>query len=640
MQSVLDRSQDAASARAAVRRSLDALAGAALPGKALAAPAITAALAGAEAALQARPGFAPACHALGLAALRLGRVAPAIEMFERAHHDDPATREHAEALAITYAAVGRLVDSLYYGKLATALTPSSDFTDLLPAWMGNFADHFRVIQATPLVSRGRTLLAAGQAPGACLLFQQQVELDHRSAPGWRGLAEASLAAGRPGDAVVAYRALCAVEPGLPANRAALGHALGAAGCHDEALDTAREACRAAPDDPAVRATRLAVAVAHPLLTRAAIADEIIACAPSRPALPRAAAAFDGGRPLRVGFLSARFRAGAGLDLVLPVIEERDRADWQAFLYVNGGREDIETRRLRHAASAVTEIGGVDDETAELLIGNDALDVLVDLDLHRPDWRGGLVATHPARLVVGWLGLAETAAAIGYDAMLGDRWTQGAAGPRTLVVPGGVCCLPDEGLPPAPRPAREEGGPVFTTLASPACVTSGAVALWAELLAGLPGAKLVLDPARLGPAAALRARLAEFGVLHQVVLGEGEGSARAWGDVALDLPGAATPPERALDALAAGVPVVTVPGAIPERRQVAGLLGGLGLDAWIAADERDYVAIASRLASPAAGPAAGRDIAARLADRAALTPAARAASWGAALRLFLASGGSV
>jgi protein O-GlcNAc transferase len=109
-----------------------------------------------------------------------------------------------------------------------------------------------------------------------------------------------------------------------------------------------------------------------------------------------------------------------------------------------------------------------------------------------------------------------------------------------------------------------------------------------------------------------------------------------GDVVLDPPQASGPPETALPALRAGVPIVTLPGTVPARRQTAGLLGALGLHGFVAVDADDYVQIAAALAAPAARNYAARCIADALDRRAPLAPAARAAAFNAALRRFLAT----
>jgi predicted O-linked N-acetylglucosamine transferase (SPINDLY family) len=69
----------------------------------------------------------------------------------------------------------------------------------------------------------------------------------------------------------------------------------------------------------------------------------------------------------------------------------------------------------------------------------------------------------------------------------------------------------------------------------------------------------------------------------------------------------------LDALAAGLPVVTLPGEFMRGRQSLGMLRLLGLDDLVARDGDDYVRIAVRLGRDAAWRGA---VSARIAQRSA------------------------
>jgi predicted O-linked N-acetylglucosamine transferase (SPINDLY family) len=51
----------------------------------------------------------------------------------------------------------------------------------------------------------------------------------------------------------------------------------------------------------------------------------------------------------------------------------------------------------------------------------------------------------------------------------------------------------------------------------------------------------------------------------------------------------------LDALACGLPIVTLPGALMRGRQTAGMLDVIGVTELVAADRDDYLRIACRLA---------------------------------------------
>ncbi|MFX6815291.1 hypothetical protein ABTH42_19105, partial [Acinetobacter baumannii] len=88
-------------------------------------------------------------HLLGLLALYTGEPVEALRFFTAAHQKAPSAHEHAEALAITYARLGKLHDALFFAKLSPALA-NSQVPGLLPSWLGVFADHFLNIKADPL----------------------------------------------------------------------------------------------------------------------------------------------------------------------------------------------------------------------------------------------------------------------------------------------------------------------------------------------------------------------------------------------------------------------------------------------------------------------------------------------------------
>src|SRR5262249_36921838 len=158
------------------------------------------------------------------------------------------------------------------------------------------------------------------------------------------------------------RAVCALRPDDPTALTGLGHALTASGQHQQAIEEHRRAsCLQPGPQPCVGL--VAACVADPTSSRATVADELAELAARLPAR-----ASDGplggpieGRPLGVGFLSSRFAEGGGLALVLPLVERRERGDWHALLYSGGPANDSLGRRLRHAASAFTDISELDDE---------------------------------------------------------------------------------------------------------------------------------------------------------------------------------------------------------------------------------------------------------------------------------------
>jgi hypothetical protein len=95
----------------------------------------------------------PVRFVLALTAWRLGRYDWAVDLMRQCHEEAPMNGTIAEALASLYAQVGDLGESLYMGKLATALGGPRDMAELVPASFPAFDWAFLNIQEHPLLAR-------------------------------------------------------------------------------------------------------------------------------------------------------------------------------------------------------------------------------------------------------------------------------------------------------------------------------------------------------------------------------------------------------------------------------------------------------------------------------------------------------
>src|SRR5689334_17759943 len=68
----------------------------------------------------------------GLIAWRLADVQQALSVLRPCHDEAPMNGTIAEVLASLYAQAGNLTESLYFGKLSTALGAVGEFADLVP----------------------------------------------------------------------------------------------------------------------------------------------------------------------------------------------------------------------------------------------------------------------------------------------------------------------------------------------------------------------------------------------------------------------------------------------------------------------------------------------------------------------------
>jgi predicted O-linked N-acetylglucosamine transferase (SPINDLY family) len=153
------------------------------------------------------------------------------------------------------------------------------------------------------------------------------------------------------------------------------------------------------------------------------------------------------------------------------------------------------------------------------------------------------------------------------------------------------------------PALAAGHATFCSFNIPAKVNREAVGLWAGVLAALPGSRMLLAY-RGFDAASVQARVGGWFAACGIAAGRVEflgGLPRrdfiaryAMADIALD-PMPYSGSTTTCEALWMGVPVVTLPGQSFAGRHSLSFLSTVGLSEMIAADARDYVAIATALA---------------------------------------------
>lgn len=309
------------------------------------------------------------------------------------------------------------------------------------------------------------------------------------------------------------------------------------------------------------------------------------------------------RRLRIGYLSCDFNRHPVAWFAQPLIERHDRAQVEVFCYSSATRPpDAETARLRAAADHWCDAGAMDDAVLAARIRQDAIDILVDLTGHAGVLRLGVFARRAAPVQASWLGYLGTSGLTRMD----YRITDARADPRdaaqrlhteSLVrLPHSLWCYrPAHEAPHVTEPPVMRNGFVtFGSFNHAPKISSAARRLWAQVLRAVPGSRLVVvgmpeGRARrglLGDFAAAGVEASRLTVLPRVAFEE---YLRRFdeADVALDsLPyGGGT---TTFDALWMGVPVLALAGERSVSRSAASILGGLGLEDWVAATAEDYV----------------------------------------------------
>ena len=612
----------------------------------------------------AAPANFDAFHLSGLLAYQQGRHADAAKFLRRGLELNPRSALCEMRLGVTCAALGDHAAAESHLRAAVAFEPG-----LAEAW-----SHL-----------GATLKAQSRLPEAKAAYVQSLALKPDSAETHDRLGALVSEVAGFAEAVPHFRRAVKLQPDNLAFLANLGVALAQAGAGPEASTCFDRVLAAEPGHTLAlmgralvgqESGRIAEAIAdysavlqlHPrhfeahsgrLLARhyldAISREDLFAdhaafgtVAAQLPGAPLANVA-DPARRLRLAFLSPDLRAHSVAYFLEPLLANLDRGSFEVYLYHDHPRVDAMSERLRAHAVQWRHFAGLSHAAVEAAIRADAPDVLVDLAGHTGLNRLPLFARRLAPVQLTYLGYPNTTGLREMDYRFVDAVTdpEGEADAyhtERLVrfAPTAWSYAPPAAAPDcAPPPCVASGTVTFGCFNNFSKVNDTTLRAWSQILAAVPGARLLLKAQGLdepASAAKLRTRLAGLGIDGSRVelLGRTAGLAAhlasyARMDIALDtFPYHGT--TTTCEALWMGCPVVTLPGDRHASRVGASLLTAVDRTRWIARDWADYVRIAAELAADREGLARERrDLRDALSRSALLDHAGQGARFGAAVR---------
>lgn len=584
--------------------------------------------------LAREPRNSRALHLLGLVAERRGDHALAADLIASAIAGDASVGLYHFNLGNALRELGRAEDALASYARAVALDPRC-----FAAWFNLAQLHaerrqpeqaiaaFReAIRIEPGSAEARLGLAAAlvdaaqagdQAAARSAEALALLENDWSRAPSRARFVFAMALVGceRWTEAAAHFEALVAAHPHVAEGHSQLANCYSRLGRAADAVREYRASFRAAPDFHHALTSALGTLNAVPDATP----EEVFAAhrewaatvaAPLYPVAPRFGNAGDPNRRLRIGYVSPDLRRHPVGAMIAPVLERHDPRRVETFCYYNYPRSDAMTERMRRAAHRWRDIAALDDATVVDAIRADRIDILVDLAGHTRYTRLPAFARRPAPVQVSWLGYFNTTGLATMDYFVTDPVSSPPGQERYFVerlvrLPATRFCYePPEFLPEVNAlPARTKGHVTFGCLNPLAKLNDRVLALWAEILAAAPGARLLLQASAFNDPVMQRdfpARAAALGIASERLelrrFVPVEEAARSYHDIDIALdPFPFCGGMTSLDALWMGVPVVTLPQVMIAGRQTASMLANLGLPELMAGDEAAYVAAAADLA---------------------------------------------
>ncbi len=319
------------------------------------------------------------------------------------------------------------------------------------------------------------------------------------------------------------------------------------------------------------------------------------------------------RVITLGYVSGDLRDHAVRYFIEPVLEGHDRSRFRVVCYSNDARSDEVTTGLRSHADLWRDISDFSDADAAEQMYADRVDILVDLSGHTRGNRLMALARKPAPVQATWFGNVQTTGMAAIDWRITDGridpegMTEHLSRERLARLAGSYACFrPHPGSPavgPLPALGCGASGITFASFNSGHKINDAVVALWSRLVCGISGARLLMavehgelpDIRRM-----VAARFAAQGLGSERVEIIGRQPVTQFlelfnsVDILLD-PFPQNGGITSLHALWMGVPFISLAGAAPIGRIGVSLLGQVGLEAFIATDEAEYLQIARRCA---------------------------------------------
>ncbi len=310
--------------------------------------------------------------------------------------------------------------------------------------------------------------------------------------------------------------------------------------------------------------------------------------------------------LRLGLISDGFRIHPVGNMISAAMTQVPASQIEFYAYSTNKVEDIITHRIKSFCAKWQCISDKSDKELSDILRDDEIDILFDLNGYNENSRMMTFLTAPAPVQIKWVGgLISSTGLETMDYLLSDK-VQTPAGSDTLYteklirMPGDYICYDPPGYLPSikPAPVNDKGYITFGCFNNGSKINDVILGQWATILLEVPESRLFLKSANFD-SESFKERI--FSVLeshgidrervriessspHKVLL-ESYNEV----DIALD-PWPYSGGLTTCEALAMGVPVVTLPGPTFAGRHSATHLVNAGLPELVADNWEQYINI--------------------------------------------------
>ncbi|XPV77501.1 MAG: tetratricopeptide repeat protein [Desulfovibrio sp.] len=318
--------------------------------------------------------------------------------------------------------------------------------------------------------------------------------------------------------------------------------------------------------------------------------------------------------IRVGYISGDFRRHAVGSFLDKVFLNHNRDKYSIHLYSNNPVNDALTERFRTLSDTYTDISSMQCADVAATIGNDKIDILVDLSGHSSFNRLSVAARKPAPVQMVWLGYFDTTGLPEMDYIIADSSVVTPADEKhftesVLRMPDCFMCYsaPDYAIEPKVDTFQKAGSTepfTFGCYNHTAKLNDRVVSCYAEILKRSENSQLLFK-SKSFHAYEVRDRVIALmgaqGISSERILFDTASPYEEYLesyrkiDLALD-PFPYTGGATTADSLWMGVPVLTLCGDRFVSRMSSSILKAVGLEKYITHSEAEYVEMAVNIAS--------------------------------------------
>lgn len=315
--------------------------------------------------------------------------------------------------------------------------------------------------------------------------------------------------------------------------------------------------------------------------------------------------------LRIGLVSDGLRMHPVGQMIITGFEHIPASQIAFYAYSTNYHEDHLTHRLKRMCEKWMVIENVTNNDLDKIIRADEIDILFDLCGYNANSRMQAFQLAPAPLQIKWVGgLISSTGLETMDYLLSDsvetpEWADSLYTEKLIRMPDDYICYDPPFYLPAvnDNPFKKNGYITFGCFNNTAKINEVLLTQWAALMQSVPDSRLFLKSFNFDNrnlTEYVLTTLERHGITRERVRIEGESSHQALlacyndVDIALD-PWPYSGGLTTCEAMAMGVPVVTLPGPTFAGRHSASHLVNAGLQELVATDWQNYIDIAVGLA---------------------------------------------